>query len=463
MNAPFQWTKQVASHWGGTRNGTIVHWPDGITEKGGLRVAVHPRDRRRPHDPRGRRAARSRRWSTACCRPRSRARACSTRSTTPTPPERHDLQYFEMFGNRGIYHQGWSAVTKHKTPWVMVGGDMPAVRRRRLGALRRRQRRLQPGPRPRRRAARAAGRAAAAVADRGREVQRAAARRPSGRAPQPRPRRPTDAHPRHLPAVLPGHGPAVGEQRREHQEQVVLDHRRGRRARRRRRGRDHRPGRPLRRLGRVRRRTGCLKFAYNVLGIHEFTAAADDADPGRAPTRCAWSSRTTAAAWPRAATSRSSTTATEVGEGRVEVTQPMIFSADETTDIGYESGTTVTADYTATRQPVHRQDPLGPARHRRRRQRPLHRPRGTAPRRHGPAVVGTTSMPPTAIAANLSVPLVVHAGAPPIASSGTGNPCARSADVLSHVGPRNVGRRGGFDPDGALPRRDSEGAQSQVP
>ena len=41
-------------------------------------------------------------------------------------PERHDLQYFEMFGNRGIYHKGWSAVTKHKTPWVLVGGTLPA-------------------------------------------------------------------------------------------------------------------------------------------------------------------------------------------------------------------------------------------------------------------------------------------------------------------------------------------------
>ena len=40
--------------------------------------------------------------------------------------ERHDLQYFEMFGNRGVYHRGWSAVTKHKTPWVMVGGGLPA-------------------------------------------------------------------------------------------------------------------------------------------------------------------------------------------------------------------------------------------------------------------------------------------------------------------------------------------------
>jgi hypothetical protein len=41
-------------------------------------------------------------------------------------PERHDLQYFEMFGNRGIYFQGWSAVTKHRTPWVMGAVKLPA-------------------------------------------------------------------------------------------------------------------------------------------------------------------------------------------------------------------------------------------------------------------------------------------------------------------------------------------------
>jgi arylsulfatase len=46
MDCPFQWTKQVASHWGGTRNGTIVHWPRGIVEKGGA-LAVLSRDRRR--------------------------------------------------------------------------------------------------------------------------------------------------------------------------------------------------------------------------------------------------------------------------------------------------------------------------------------------------------------------------------------------------------------------------------
>ncbi len=40
--------------------------------------------------------------------------------------ERHETQYFEMFCNRGIYHKGWSAVTKHRTPWMMGGEKMPA-------------------------------------------------------------------------------------------------------------------------------------------------------------------------------------------------------------------------------------------------------------------------------------------------------------------------------------------------
>ncbi len=48
MCSPYQWTKQVASHWGGTRNGTIVHWPAGIRDKGGIRSPVLPRDRRGP-------------------------------------------------------------------------------------------------------------------------------------------------------------------------------------------------------------------------------------------------------------------------------------------------------------------------------------------------------------------------------------------------------------------------------
>ena len=63
--------------------------------------------------------------------------------------ERHETQYFEMFGNRGIYHKGWTAVTKHRTPWE-TGADavVAGLRRRRVGALRHHHR-LDPGPRPR--------------------------------------------------------------------------------------------------------------------------------------------------------------------------------------------------------------------------------------------------------------------------------------------------------------------------
>ncbi len=55
-DTPYQWTKQVASHWGGTRNGTIVHWPKGIKARGGDSFAVLPRDRRRPNRAGSRRA-----------------------------------------------------------------------------------------------------------------------------------------------------------------------------------------------------------------------------------------------------------------------------------------------------------------------------------------------------------------------------------------------------------------------
>ena len=40
--------------------------------------------------------------------------------------ERHETQYFEMFGNRGIYHKGWTAVTKHRTPWAPMTAKPPA-------------------------------------------------------------------------------------------------------------------------------------------------------------------------------------------------------------------------------------------------------------------------------------------------------------------------------------------------
>src|SRR5262249_29905845 len=44
----------------------------------------------------------------------------------PKAADRRETQYFEMFGNRGIYHQGWTAVTRHKTPWLLIGEKTPA-------------------------------------------------------------------------------------------------------------------------------------------------------------------------------------------------------------------------------------------------------------------------------------------------------------------------------------------------
>ena len=126
MNSPYQWTKQVASHWGGTRNGIVVHWPKGIKEKGGIRnqfchvidiapTVLEAAGLPEPTMVNGVHAEPVRRHEHALHVQRRRAR----RSGTTT-------QYFEMFCNRGIYHKGWSAVTKHRTPWEMKGGKLPA-------------------------------------------------------------------------------------------------------------------------------------------------------------------------------------------------------------------------------------------------------------------------------------------------------------------------------------------------
>ena len=125
MNAPFQWTKQVASHWGGTRNGTIVHWPNGIADKGGLRSQFsHVIDLA----PTILEAAGLPEPTMVNGVQQSPMEGTSMLYSfnAADEPERHDLQYFEMFGNRGIYYKGWSAVTKHRTPWEMVGGTVPA-------------------------------------------------------------------------------------------------------------------------------------------------------------------------------------------------------------------------------------------------------------------------------------------------------------------------------------------------
>ena len=125
MDAPLQWTKQVASHWGGTRNGTIVHWPNGIAEKAGLRsqfthcIDVAPTILEAAGLPEPT-------MVNGVQQSPMEGTSMLYSFNEPDADERHDLQYFEMFGNRGVYYKGWSAVTKHRTPWVMVGGALPA-------------------------------------------------------------------------------------------------------------------------------------------------------------------------------------------------------------------------------------------------------------------------------------------------------------------------------------------------
>jgi arylsulfatase A-like enzyme len=117
---PYQWTKQVASHWGGTRNGTIVHWPNGIADKGETRDQFH-------HvidvAPTILEAANIPAPTIVNSIQQAPLEGVSMMSTLRDgdAPENHVVQYFEMFGNRGIYHKGWTAVTKHRTPWLMTG------------------------------------------------------------------------------------------------------------------------------------------------------------------------------------------------------------------------------------------------------------------------------------------------------------------------------------------------------
>jgi arylsulfatase A-like enzyme len=120
--APYQWTKQVASHWGGTRNGTIVHWPNGIADKGGLRNQFHHVIDVAPTilEVAGLPAPQS--VNGIAQAPLEGVSMLSTLRDGKAG-ETHEVQYFEMFGNRGIYFQGWTAVTKHRTPWK---ADTPA-------------------------------------------------------------------------------------------------------------------------------------------------------------------------------------------------------------------------------------------------------------------------------------------------------------------------------------------------
>jgi arylsulfatase A-like enzyme len=120
MNTPYQWTKQVASHWGGTRNAAILHWPKGIKGKGELRTQFHHVIDIAPTILEAAQLPQPIAVNGVQQRPIEGVSMLYSFNDARAD-ERHETQYFEMFGNRGIYHKGWTAVTRHKTPWLLVG------------------------------------------------------------------------------------------------------------------------------------------------------------------------------------------------------------------------------------------------------------------------------------------------------------------------------------------------------
>ena len=342
MDTPFQWTKQIASHWGGTRNGTIVHWPERIKDKGGLRsqfthvIDVAPTILEATGIPEPT-------FVNGVQQSPMEGRSMLYTFDAPDASERHDLQYFEMFGNRGIYHKGWSAVTKHRTPWVMVGGIVPAfdddvwelydgdtdysqardlaaddpemlAKLQRLWLIEATKYNVLPLD------DRTAERANAEIAG-----------------------RPTLTH-GNSQLFFAGMGrlsenSVLSIKNKSFSVTADLDVPAG--------GAD---GVIIAQGGRfggwcVYAKEGKAKFVYNVLGIQEFATEADAPIPeGQHQVRMEF-------AYDGGGLGKGGDVTLfydgkAVGTGRVEATQAMIFSADETTDIGYESGTVVSADYT---------------------------------------------------------------------------------------------------------------------
>jgi arylsulfatase A-like enzyme len=342
MDTPFQWTKQVASHWGGTRNPAIVHWPKGIEESGGLRsqfmhvidIAPTILDAAGLPEPT---------FVNGVQQSPMEGKSMTYSFTEPAAAERHDLQYFEMFGNRGIYHRGWSAVTKHRTPWQMVGGVVPAfdddlwelydgasdysqahdlapdqpemlAKLQRLWLIEATKYNVLPMD------DRIAERANAEIAG-----------------------RPTLIH-GNTQQFFPGMGrlsenSVVSIKNKSFAVSAEVDLPNG--------GAE---GVIIAQGGRfggwsLYAKDGKATFVYNVLGIQEFATEANAPIPeGTHQVRMEF-------AYDGGGLGKGGNVTLyydgqSVGTGRVEATQAMIFSADETTDIGYESGTTVSPDYT---------------------------------------------------------------------------------------------------------------------
>jgi arylsulfatase A-like enzyme len=127
FDTPFKWTKQVASHFGGTRQALAISWPGHITDVGGIRTQFHhvidvvptileATGIKAPDEVNGIKQKPIEGVSMAYTFDKANADA----------PSKHDTQYFEMFANRAIYHDGWvAATTPPAAPWILGTAKLP--------------------------------------------------------------------------------------------------------------------------------------------------------------------------------------------------------------------------------------------------------------------------------------------------------------------------------------------------
>ncbi|MCC7163936.1 MAG: arylsulfatase [Anaerolineae bacterium] len=342
MDTPYQWTKQVASHWGGTRNGTIVRYPKLTGTKAGIRnqfthvidiapTVLEAAGIPEPTIVHG--VLQSPYEGTSQVYSFGDADA----------PEQHDVQYFEMAGNRGIYYKGWSAVTRHSTPWL------PAEK---LVAFDDDNWELYDGSKDWSQA----HDLAKEMPDKLHELQRQFLIEAAKYNVLPLDDRRFERLNPDIagrPQLIKGNSQLLfsGMGRLSENSVVSIKNKsfsvtaevevNGKPAN----------GVIIAQGGRfggwsVYAKDGKLKFNYNVLGIHEFPTEATTPIPqGKHQVRMEF-------AYDGGGLAKGGNVTLyydgkEVGKGRVAATQAMIFSADETTDVGYESGTPVSPDYTA--------------------------------------------------------------------------------------------------------------------
>jgi arylsulfatase A-like enzyme len=122
MNTPFQWTKQVASHFGGTRNPMVVHWPKGIKAKGELRTQFHHVIDVVPTVLEACKIAAPAVVDGVAQKPIEGVSMVSSFDDA-LAKDRRTTQYFELATNRAIYHDGWVACSIFSRPWITGGRE----------------------------------------------------------------------------------------------------------------------------------------------------------------------------------------------------------------------------------------------------------------------------------------------------------------------------------------------------